>query len=827
MLLQVLILIPAAGYAGQPVPEKAAAPAAAAAAASYAGLPLYFVRNEGQTDSAVKFYERGPRHTAFFTSTGLVLSLAGKKGTETVSIAFDGAGTAPEIAAEEPLAARVNYFRGSDRAAWRSGIPVYRALRYRDVYPNVDIRYYGAGQRVEHDIIVKKGADPTTIRFSAEGVKSIRVTDSGELELALEGGVVTEKRPFIYQEIDGKRVKVEGGYRVIEEAGDGRAVYGFTVASYDRSRDLVIDPVLTYSTYFGGSAGDFARDVAVDAAGATYITGWTMSLDFPLASPVQGVNRGGLVTGDAFVTKINPAGTAVVYSTYIGGSGDEDSISIAVDSAGAAYITGDTQSLDFPLFRAFQPFFGGGLKDGFVVKIAPAGNALVFSSYLGGTGDDKSKGLALDGTGAVYLTGWTSSLNFPVVNPVQPVMGGLQDVFVMKINPAGTTLAYSTYLGGTDVDSGRAITVNSAGEAYVTGHTWSVNFPVRNPIQGALGGIKDVVVFKLSAAGNALVFSTYLGGSGSEKSKGIALNSIGAIYITGLTSSPDFPVLNALQGTLSGIQDAFLVKLAPPGRRIIFSTYIGGTDSDSGRDIAIDSADNTYIAGHTWSFDFPLANPLQGVFGGLRDAYVMKIDPAGSKIIYSTYIGGEGDDTARGIAVDGTGRVHVTGGTDSVNFPIVKPLQGINAGLNDAFVLRLKDGGGPAVSLTLVPDASSIAAGGTLGYTVTLVNNTAITQCVSYWENLTLPGGTPYPPAGELFGPLSICVNANASKAAHLTKAIPLSAPIGAYVFNAFAGSPYPVVSDTGGFNFSITALGPLTAGRHRSWRLLENGLVR
>lgn len=822
-----LILLPISGYASEVAGVKEEALSRAAAMESYASLPLYFISNEGQADRAVKFYEQGPGHSTFFTGKGLVLSLARGREARTVRLSFDGANKDARIGAEGPLGTRVNYFKGSDRTKWHTDVPAFRSVVYRDVYRNVDIKFYGNNRKVEHDVIVKAGGNPSDVRFSYDGVKSLSVRSDGSLEVALDDGVLVEEKPFIYQEIDGKKVPVKGGYRIIEKGPGGRASYGFVVGSYDAKRDLVIDPTLDYSTYLGGSAGDFGRDIAMDSSGAIYITGWTLSADFPTLTPVQGFNRGGILTGDAFVTKINSAGTAIVYSTFLGGSGDEDSITIAVDSTGAAYITGDTESMNFPVFNALQGAYGGGLKDAFAAKLSPAGNSLVFSTYLGGIGDDKGKGLALDSTGAIYLTGWTSSLNFPLKTPVQAALAGLKDAFVTKVNSAGTAIIYSTYLGGTNVDSGRAITVNSAGEAYVTGHSWSSNFPLKFPIQGTFGGIKDVVVFKLNSTGNALVFSTYFGGSGTEKSKGIVLNSNGAIYITGWTTSPDFPVVTPIQGALNGIQDGFLVKLAPPGRRILFSTYLGGSDSDSGRDITVDSAGNAYIAGHTWSFDYPLVNPLQGAFGGVRDAFVTKVDSNGTAILYSTYLGGEGDDSARGIVMDGAGAVRIIGGTDSINFPIVNPLQGVNAGVSDAFIARISDAGGPAVILSLLPDTSSVAAGASLGYTVTMVNTTAITQCVKYWENITLPGGAGYPTTGELFGPVNTCVNANSTQSSHLTKAVPLSAPLGTYVFHAFVGNPFPSVMDPASFNFNVTAFGPLTGSPNRSWRLLGNGLSR
>jgi len=826
-LLQFFVLLPLTGYASEAPVARFRGLQKAAVMKSYPRLPLYFISNDGQTDKSVKFYEKGAGHSTFFTGQGLVLSLFKDKKTEKVRLSFEGADKDLEVMAGRPLETRVNYFRGNDRSKWRRDVPVYGAVLYRGVYRNVDVRFYGNNRKIEHDVIVRAGGNPADVRFSYDGVKSIKITKSGDLEVALSNGLIAQKKPFIYQEIDGKRVKVEGGYRVINRGRDGHAAYGFNVASYDHTKELVIDPVLDYSTYLGGSTADFGRDIAVDNSGAVYITGWTMSPDFPTLTPVQGGYNGGVLTGDAFITKINAAGTAVVYSTFLGGSNDEDGLSIAVDSTGSAYVTGLTESLNFPVINAVQGAFGGGIKDGFVAKLSPAGNALVFSTYLGGTGDDKSKDIAVDSSGAIYITGWTSSLNFPLLNPAQAALAGLKDAFVTKLNAAGTAFIYSTYLGGTNVDGGRAIAIDSTGAAYVTGHTWSFNFPVVNPIQGVFGGLKDVVVFKLSPAGNGLVFSTYLGGTGTEKSKGIALDSNGAIYITGWTTSLDFPLVNPLQPVFGGIQDAFVVKLAPPGRRILYSTYIGGIDSDSGRDIAIDSADNAYMFGHTWSFDYPVLNPIQGTFGGIRDACLTKINPAGTSIIYSTYLGGRGNDSGRGIAIDSGDVVHLAGGADSVNFPVVNPIQGASAGLSDVFIARISQAVGPAVTLSIAPDVNTVARGGSIGYRVTASNNTAARQCFDFWETVTLPNAVIYPPGGALFGPLNVCLNANASKSAHLTQAIPLIAPVGAYSFNTFIGSTYPNVMDPASFNFNVTAFSPVTGRSNRSWRLLEKGFQK
>ncbi len=823
VLLQFLILLPLTGYAAPAPQVKAKALQKAAIVKSYGKLPLYFIRNEGQTDSSVKYYERGGRHATFFTDDGLVLSLVKDKRARAVSISFVGANKDLEPIASGALETRVNYLTGKNKKAWRSDIPVYGSVMYKGVYSNVDISFYGNNNnRIEHDIIVKPGGNPAEVVFSYDGVKSIDVTKAGDLEISLSDGMILEKKPYIYQEIDGKRVRVEGSYRIINHGSDSAASYGFNVASYDHSRALVIDPTLTYSTYLGGSSPDFSRDIAIDNTGAVYITGWTMSANFPTVGPAQGVFSGGLITGDAFVTKINSAGTAVVFSTYLGGSRDEDSLAVAVDASGAVYVTGDTESFNFPVINAFQGSFGGGIKDGFVAKLNPAGNAFVFSTYLGGFADEKSKDIAVDNSGAIYLTGWTASHDFPIVNPIQSFLAGIKDAFVVKMASTGRSLIYSTFIGGTDIDGGRALALDATGAVYVAGHSWSVNFPLKNPIQGTFGGIKDVVVFKINSAGSALVFSTYIGGAAAEKSKGIALDSVGSIFVTGWTASADFPVVNPLQGVLRGLQDAFVFKLAPPGRRIIFSTYLGGNASDSGRDIAVDSANNVYVVGHTWSSNFPRMTPLQGTFGGIRDGFVTRINGSGSKNLFSTYLGGSGNDTARGVVLDSSDTVYLTGGTNSLNFPVINPIQARSAGSNDAFIAKIGAGGGGSVTVSITPDITTVPKGGSFGYTITTTNSAATRQCVDFWENVTLPNGKTYPRTGALLGPMNMCTNANASKATHFTQAVPLKAPSGAYSFNAFIGTPYPNVGGSASFNLNITA--PVPGPAYHTWKVIENG---
>lgn len=856
LLLQVLILLPFTSFAadGEINPtsqnhEKTGLTEARRAGIidTYGTLPLYFIENRGQTDKSVSFFERGAGHVTFFTGDGVVLVLTKSHGatdkvlhrdslkglkdktftTEAVRLSFVGANDSAQITAGEKKTSHVNYFTGNDKTKWRSNIPTYGAVTYKDLYNNIDIKFYGNNRNIEHDVIVRPGGDPSLVRFAYEGVKGLKVNKAGDLEVSLEEGRLIEKRPVIYQEVKGKRVAVDGSYRILK-ASDKSFTYGFKVASYDKTKDLVIDPVLVYSTYLGGSNLDFGWDIAVDSSGASYVTGDALSTDFPLNTPVQGTFGGG--ADDAFVSKINPAGTAIVYSTYLGGGLSDIGTAITVDSTGAAYVTGQTASLNFPLVGAIQGTNGGGVSDAFATKINAAGSALVYSTYLGGLDDDWGTGIALDNTGAAYVTGSTFSTNFPVVSPIQGTIGGSWDAFVTKINATGSAFSYSTYLGGAASDLGHDITVDSTGAAYVTGETSSLNFPVVSPIQGANGGGIDAFITGLNPAGTAYAYSTYLGGSGNDIGFGIARDGAGSVYVTGDTASTNFPLVSPIQGTFGGgLRDAFVSKINATGSAVIYSTYLGGSASDFGRSIAVDSIGSANVTGETASTDFPIVTPIQGAFGGgLDDAFATKINPGGSAYVYSTYLGGLGDDMGLGITVDSAGEAYLTGGTSSTDFPVMNPIQGTLAGgggFADAFITRISDTALPVVALLISPDNTSVVAGTSLGYNVTATNTTGTMQCFNYWENASLPGGGLFPLVGSLITPIPrLCLKAGASQTLHLTHSVPASAPIGAYTFNSFLGAfPFITVSEAH-VNFDVVGIVAPLKRPHRSWRLIENG---
>ncbi len=668
---------------------------------AYGKLPLRFEANQGQVDRTVRFLSRGSGYQLFLTSTEAVLSLgranqaSEKKRKEpvtfqtgTLRMKWEGANQNPKVEGVDGLEGKSHYFFGNDPDKWRNNIPLYRKVRYRDLYSGIDLIYYGNQRQLEYDLVVTPEGDPGAIRLGIEGAEGVRVDEGGNLILRVGGGEVIQHEPRIYQEVEGKKEFIKGGY-VVDSLGKdddkGKVVIGFKIDQFDTKKPLIIDPVLVYSTYLGGSGYDIGNGIAVDSSGAAYITGVTQSTNFPTVNPIQ-VSLA--AETDVFVSKLNPSGSALVYSTYLRGNGNDRGNGIAVDSSGSAYITGETWSNDFPTVNPIQRTYAGN-NDVFVTKLSPSGSALVYSTYLGGSGYDIGNGIAVDSSGAAYITGVTQSTNFPTVNPIQGTMMGGFDVFVTELNPSGSAFVYSTYLGGSAYDDGIGIAVDSSGSAYITGETYSTNFPTVNPIQGANAGGLDTFVTKLNPSGSAFVYSTYLGGSDADAGNGIAVDSSGSAYITGQTYSINFPTVNPIQGANAGGLDTFVTKLNPSGSAFVYSTYLGGSDADAGNGIAVDSLGSAYITGQGFSTNFPTVSPIQGANAGGLDTFVTKLNPSGSAFVYSTYLGGSDADAGNGITVDSLGSAYITGQTYSTNFPTESPIQGANAGRNDAFVTRL------------------------------------------------------------------------------------------------------------------------------------------
>jgi hypothetical protein len=647
---------------------------------SYMKLPLSFIKNEGQKDASVLFYEQGTGHATVFTNKGISHSLGSGKAD---MITLTPLNASPfTVEALDMKEGKVNYFTGKDLKNWKTNIPTYGAILYKGIYPGIDMKIYGTNNQLEYDLIVSPGADPSQICLSYTGAENLSITQEGDLAIDLKEGSILQKKPVLYQTINNTRKDIEGRF-VLADA----TTYHFEIGPYDSSHPLVIDPVLAYSTYLGGNGSDTARAIAVDSSGNVYVAGGTSSTNFPNQSPYQGTNA---ENGDAFITKFNPSGSALVYSTYLGGNGSDTARAIAVDSLGNVYVAGATASTNFPTQSPIQGAYAGS-TDAFVAKLNPSGSALVYSTYLGGNSNDHALAIAADSSGNAYVAGPTQSTNFPTHSPFQGTnAGGVRDAFVAKLNPSGSAV-YSTYLGGNGYDEAYAIAADSSGNAYVAGQTQSTNFPTQGAYQGALAGVMDAFITKFNPSGSALVYSTYLGGSDGEDVYAIAVDSSGNAYVAGDTWSTNFPTQNPYQGTnAGGYSDAFITKFNPAGSALVYSTYLGGSDGDEAYAIVVDPSGNTYVAGLTYSTDFPTQNPYQGTLeGGACDAFVTKLDPAGSALVYSTYLGGNGYEEARAIAVDSSGNAYAAGYTSSTNFPTQSPYQGTNAGSYDAFVTKL------------------------------------------------------------------------------------------------------------------------------------------
>jgi hypothetical protein len=682
---------------------------------AYAQLPLSFELNKGQTDPEVKFLSRGNGRTLFLTPSEAVLvlqpprpegvqrrgvfktqrdSLRPEKTSHpaVVRMRFVRANSNPKLTAFDPQPGRSNYFIGSDPKKWRTNVLHYGRVKYEGLYPGVDLVLYGNNRQLEYDLVLAPGVDPGKVELSFEGAKRLHVKKNGDLVLDTGYGRIVQQLPVVYQEMKGGRKKLEGAYVL-----RANSHVGFRVAAHDRSKFLIIDPTLVYSTYLGGAHVDYANSIAVDDYGNAYVIGTTTSTDFPTAAALQAVHAGGRSMFDAFVSKLNASGSELVYSTYLGGKGDDNGGGIAVDDSGYAYVSGVTDSTDFPTTVGAIQTTNAGYGDAFVSKLDASGSALVYSTYLGGSSNDGAGLIAVDRSRSVYVAGGTSSKDFPTTAGVLQAHlngdGTMADAFVSKLDASGSALVYSTYLGGSGSDWADAITVDSFGKAYVTGTTFSTDFPTTvGAIQTAYAGNGDGFVSKLNASGSALIYSTYLGGADADYAYGIAVGDFGNAYVAGVTQSTDFPTVAPLQGTHGGgIEDAFVSKLNVKGSALIYSTYLGGTDWDDAFAIAVDNSGNAYVTGQTASTDFPTTrNALQLTNAGGADVFISKISVSGSALLYSTYLGGEeGDDWGGGIALDCARNVYVAGSGAS-DFPTsTGAFQVTNAGLEDAFALKL------------------------------------------------------------------------------------------------------------------------------------------
>jgi uncharacterized repeat protein (TIGR01451 family) len=1019
-----------------------------AARAGFGQLPLSFEVNQGQADSRVRFLARGQGYGIFLTDNGAAFSLGGSA----LHMRLHDAATSPRVTGVDQLPGKVNYLVGNKSSDWRTNIPTYERVRYEQIYDGIDLVYYGNQRQLEYDFVIAPGASLKQIRMAFDGAGKLKLNRRGDLILKSGAEKITLLRPNAYQNINNKRREVSVRYSL-----NSRGEVSFQVGNYDKSQPLVIDPLLVYSTFLGGSGQDTGNGIAVDSSGNVYIAGQTVSPDFPTTLPLLAAYGG---NADAFVAKLNANGSALIYSTFLGGNLNDVANSIAVDNAGNAYVTGETNSGNFPVFNALHPTLSGNPSDAFAAELNSTGSALVYSTYLGGHSDDSGNSIAIDSAGNAYVAGHTSSTDFPTTNPVQanrsghsifkstnaagnwapsdsglaasliidlvfqpgnssivyaatdtglfkstdsganwsplpgsppfiyselaidPVNpaiiyvatnGGLfkstdggnsftpsnnglgtsvrsisvnpvtpailyatvsgsgasqyfksvnggaswtpslvtgasrvdsitidpntpttlfadtdrgisrsidsgatwtelntgilnfhsvnsitidpanniiyvattsgirkstnggdtwthisgitsfnflsvavdptnpsvlyaataiqirktfdggntwtdsdtgfprtrisslianptqpstlfvgttstADAFVTKLSAGGASQIYSTYLGGNLLDQGKGIALDASGNAYVTGLTNSINFPTANALQPNRGDnfpAGDAFVTKLNPSGSALVYSTYLGADFNDSGSAIAVDTNGNAYVCGSTGSRSFPTtVNAFQPQHAGFfDDVFVTKINPAGSALVYSTHIGGEFTENCEDIAIDATGSAYVTGLTTSSDFPLLVPLQATGGGAsHDAFITKLAPNGSTLIHSTYLGGSNNDGGRGIAIDSSQNIYVIGTTSSTDFPTQNPLQPGFGGGSDVFIAKLRPA--PDVVVTMSDSPDPVTFGSNLTYTIT-VTNTGELPATGVTLTDTLPAGATLVSANSTAGSCS------------------------------------------------------------------------
>ena len=735
-------------------------------------FPLVFVPNVGQAPPIVSFQAHYQGSALFFATDEIIFSLPAPSPRSaqsnldplTVRLQFEGANPSPSIEGQARLPGAVNYLIGSDPDQWRTNLPTYAKIIYRELYPGIDLHYTspndspGRSFLLKGAYIVRPGADPSLIRWRYEDVRQVAIDPSqGDLIISLLPSAASfpylvEQAPQAWQSIAGRRRPVAVHYRLTADGSVGLTL----PQGYDPAYPLTIDPTLTYGSYVGGSSHDYGTDIAVDKAGYIYLTGYALSTDFPVEAAMQPEHAGS--AQDAFIVKMEPNGTGLVYATYFGGGGNDRIFGVAVDDQGSVHLVGDTSSIDFPIRKAVQPDFGGAGPyegDAFLAKLDPSGSALIYATYLGGKGDEIGYDLALDSAGNAHATGYTSSIDFPVHKAIQPdpaFPDGLNifgDAFVTSVISASGvyTWGYSTYVGGTAWDEGHGIVLDQAGKIVLTGNTRSLDFPTRRPAQPTFGGGSgrgDAFATAIIETSGVYTFdySTYLGGSDNDAGWAVALDAAGQTYLTGETNSADFPVVDPLQ-TYQGDQDVFVTKMISSSGVYTwaYGTYLGGEGTDFGSDIAVDSTGQAYLTGLSFSLNFPTtADALDHTCGtnpscnGGGDAFFAQLNPNGNGLEYATYLGGGGTDLGEALALDQAGNIYLTGFTFSEDFPVSStaydPQCGAAVGecssglFTDAFVVKLSPGSAVEATLYLpliLKKFGSLPTAGCAPYLITTV----------------------------------------------------------------------------------------------------------
>ncbi len=671
---------------GAPTPSTAARSPGARPA--FGSLPLVFAENRGQADPRVAFHAWGRDRAIFLCRDGLTFGIRDRAAGKRWTVKLDFLGARPAALPEglDPAPTVVSWFRGP-RAAWKTGVPTWSSVVYRDLWPGVDLVCAGKPAGMKYEFRVRPGADPARIRLGWRGAASVALDAAGRLAVGTPAGGFRDERPVSWQEVDGRRVAVETSYELSTADGGGARAQGFRLGAFDRTRALVIDPaVLVYCGYLGDGVDEADSAIAVDGSGNAYVGSRTYSSEttFPvLAGPDLTANGG----ADAIVAKVNAAGTALVYCGFIGGAADEEARGIAVDASGNAYLAGRTASTEatFPVLGGPSLVYAGGAHDAFVAKVNAAGTALVYCGYVGGAADDGANGIAVDGSGEAFLSGTTGSdeTTFPVVGgPDQTFNGGTSDAFVARVGSTGMALDYCGYIGGAGNDTGTGVAVDTAGAAYVVGETDSAetSFPVAVGPDLTQNGGRDAFVAKVAVAGTSLDYCGYIGGSGNESSPYVAVTGSGSAFVSGATFSDEttFPVAVGPDLTFNGgSRDGFVARVLDDGTGLAYCGYIGGAGFDAAYGVAVDGSGRAWVAGYAGSGsagDFPVADGPDLTANGSDDWFVARVLADGSALDVSGYVGGSSSDYCIGIAVDAAGDAYVTGYTfnDETTFPVVR-----------------------------------------------------------------------------------------------------------------------------------------------------------
>lgn len=660
---------------------------AAAPAALYRQprIPFIFVENRGQTNPGVRYIGEGAELKAWFLDNGVVL----RNASVVARISFEGAG-GTQISSESPMAAKANYLIGRNPAGWLRDLPMYAGVRYTGVWPGVEVVYRAQGAGFQTTYITDPGADVARIHLRFDG--DTRIQSDGRLVVSSAKGDMSLPPPLLLERTGHGQQQLLAQYRRQSDGSIGLAIVKPQITGEQNSAS---GPNILFSGYFGGSSEDNITAIAVDSLNNVVVAGWTSSTNLPTSNGYQ-KKYGGSV--DAFVASFQPNGGTLNYCTYIGGSGNDEAFALAIDSSRNVYITGQTSSTNFPVLSPIKAHLGG-TRDAFVAKLAAAGNTLLYSTYLGGSGVDVGYAIGLSAkTGNLIVAGDTTSIDFPVTAGVmQPQSGGGQDAFVATISPAGNSLVYSTYLGGSGIDHTSSVAVGPSGGIFVGGYTWSTNFPGAGAPRSS-GGQYGFVV-KIPAAESRLTWSTYIGGSGGSIGNPQEVTSVHVdstinanIVVGGITGAPDFPVTpGAFQPALAGETDGFVAHLSNANGSILQATYLGGSLGDSVTGVTTDLYGDIYVTGATSSPDFPVQWPFQSANAGMMDAFVAKFNDSLSTLIFSTYIGGSGSDQANAIAVDAETSIIVAGQTGSENYPVTgSSLDNYMPSLLTSFITKIR-----------------------------------------------------------------------------------------------------------------------------------------